>query len=234
MIPLLEAPDFERIITTNKSDDSPVTQWDIWVNDAVYASLNPAGLPILSEESLVEFEDRKDWDTYWVLDPIDGTRELIAGSGQFCTCLALISNGKPVAGWILDFRTRTLYRGGEGLPFALWNGLNWVNQLQETGQPKFFVSNHYRSKSDLNLYSELKNKVPDIITEPLGSALKFLECAKQENGYYERTGRIMEWDVAAGLAICSSVGKKVVSLTGENLVFNKEIPDVRGFRMVKK
>lgn len=234
MIPLLESPDFGDIVTTNKSDNSPVTQWDIWVNNAVYSSLGSSQLPILSEESLVEYEERKDWETYWMLDPIDGTRELIAGSGQFCTCLALISEGIPVAGWILDFRTRSLYRGGASLSFAKWDGLDWINQQPSVDKPRFFVSNHYRSKADLNLYEEQKNQIPEMVTEPLGSALKFLECAKQQNGYYERTGRIMEWDVAAGLAICSSVGKKVVSLAGENLVFNKEIPDVRGFRMVKK
>lgn len=228
-----EAPSFSEPQPELKLDNTPVTQWDHWVDVFVQKLLNKSEFPLMSEESLPEYADRKDWEAFWVLDPIDGTKELLHGTGQYCSVLAFVAEGEPLIGWILDYRNKTIYKGGSQTAFQQYKEADeqWTSVEPEDGPKVFLVSNHFLNPKDLKLMESLVEDPAQFNHYPLGSALKFLEVAKNRNAYYSRVGRIMEWDVAAGVAICASVGKKVVSLTGDKIEFNKAIPEVVGFRI---
>ena len=195
--------------------------------------LAASNIPVMSEESLVPYSTRKNWSTYWILDPIDGTRELVNGSGQYCTCLALVVDHELVCGWIVDYRTQKIYRGGKNDPLEYRTRTEkWKHAHRDTTSCHFFISNSFLHPKDVSLFETFRTKYPNAKLFKLGSALKFLYTALEEKSGYARWGRIMEWDVAAGAALCQSVCKKVVSLDSEKLIFNKEVPEIQGFRIV--
>lgn len=234
----------------HKSDHSPLTLADRESHRILVDRLEPTGLPILSEEGRhLTYEERKDWDTFWLLDPLDGTKEFVKRNGEFTVNIALIDEGKPVMGIIYvpvvdDLFFGTIENGAYKLsatatklghpnldPKDTSLGMAKVLASAERlpsplSSPKRFTVVGSRSHSTPEvdkIVEELKQKHGDVKLISAGSSLKICMVAEGRAQLYPRTGPTMEWDTAAGQAIAEAAGAKMVVFdTGEPLRYNKE------------
>ena len=192
-----------------KADDSPLTEADTKANAIIcttLADLYP-NIPILSEENKeVPYDERKGWEYYWCIDPIDGTKEFIKKNGEFTVNIALIDKNKPVLGVVYAPAIEELYQAkkGEG---AFKNGVKLPLQHNETPQDYLRV---VASKSHLSVETQafidaLPTKKIEQISK--GSSLKLCMVATGEADIYPRLAPTMEWDTAAADAIVREAGK---------------------------
>ena len=222
-----------------KEDQSPLTLADKKCNDVINSYLIKTVHPIISEENRqLEFEERKDWDTCWIVDPLDGTKEFVKRNGEFTVNIALVQKGKPLLGVIYVPDTKELYVADVGKnkagKFILDQHEVIVENLDmDTNRigPKSTDTELVRvvgSRSHMNeatetfvsSLSEVYEKV-DIVSK--GSSLKFCLVAEGKADVYPRFAPTMEWDTAAGQAICEAVGLQVISKeTDQPLLYNKE------------
>ncbi len=207
-----------------KSDQSPITLADQAAHQASCEILKKSGLPILSEEgAMVPFTERKNWDIFWLVDPLDGTKEFIKRSGEFTVNIALIEKGIPIYGVIYSPVPKVLYHGGKGIgAFKVSAG-----QLPETLHPALAnkIEAVVGSKSHMNTETEafIHQYFPNLPLLGMGSSLKLMLLAEQKAQVYPRFGPTMEWDIAAGHAIVTAIGGVVMSWPDqEPLVYNKE------------
>jgi 3'(2'), 5'-bisphosphate nucleotidase len=210
-----------------KSDDSPLTAADRAAHASIEAGLQELypEIPLLSEEGRgIPFAERKSWRQFWLVDPLDGTKEFIKRNGEFTVNIALIEDGFPVAGIVhLPAAGKTYYGGkGEGA---------W---LEEEGSPPVMI--HPRAPlagSGLTVVMSRSHPSPELddylagidvaASISVGSSLKFCAIAEGKADLYPRLGPTMEWDTAAGQAVVESAGGKVVDLAGNRLRYNKEV-----------
>jgi 3'(2'), 5'-bisphosphate nucleotidase len=198
--------------------------------------LQSTGLPILSEEGKdIPWEDRKNWHRFWLVDPLDGTKEFIKRNGEFTVNIALIEDHKPIAGVIYVPVTKTLYAGivGEGA----WKGKGMdetvtFEALKSQGQqlpsenlPTTYTlvgSRSHMNKETEDFMSARRQEHGDITVIAKGSSLKICLVAENAAHEYPRFGPTMEWDTAAGHAIANAAGKRVVRVDShEELRYNK-------------
>ena len=221
-----------------KGDESPLTMADKNANDVINGYLLTTDFPIISEENkLTDYSQRKTWETCWIVDPLDGTKEFVKRNGEFTVNIALVTNGNPVLGVIYVPVTRTLYYtasdASKAFKCVLKNEDNSIEEIFESSSEILPVSNNKSpvkivgSRSHLNddtrnFISEIEkeNKV-EIVSK--GSSLKFCMVAEGEAHLYPRYAPTMEWDTAAGQAICQAAGVKVIDNTTKlPLRYNKE------------
>ncbi len=214
-----------------KEDDSPLTQADIASNDIITTRLKELypTLPILSEESqMVEYEIRKDWEYFWLIDPIDGTKEFIKKSGEFTVNIALIHQQTPLLGVVYAPALGDIYKAkqGEG---AFKN--NHKLPLADTPQEALRVvaSKSHLSVETQDFIDRLTKKHQKIEQLSKGSSLKLVMVAEGLADIYPRLGSTMEWDTAAADAIVRESGKmsyiynlEAMSDNRESLRYNKE------------
>ena len=209
-----------------KKDASPLTAADRAAHviiDAGLQELYPE-IPLLSEEGRdIPFEERKSWRLFWLVDPLDGTKEFIKRNGEFTVNIALIEDGYPVAGVVhLPAAGRT-YFGGKG--DGAW--------LEEEGSPPVMIHPRVpRAGRGLAVVMSRSHPSPELddylagidvaASISVGSSLKFCAIAEGKADLYPRLGPTMEWDTAAGQAVVESAGGKVVDLAGNRLRYNKE------------
>jgi 3'(2'), 5'-bisphosphate nucleotidase len=220
-----------------KSDNSPLTIADKASHDIIKQLLEQTGLPILSEEGRnISFEERKDWKSFWLVDPMDGTKEFIKRNGEFTVNIALIADRKPVAGVIYVPVTGVLYAGitGKGAwklmatesDISLSKLMNKGDKLPCSSLPDNFTiveSRSHRNKKTENYINKLKEKYGTVNTIIIGSSLKICMVAEGTAHLYPRFGTTMEWDTAAGHAIANSVGEKLLLMDStDELTYNKE------------
>ena len=205
-----------------KDDNTPLTQADKASHDFLLNELTKLtpNTPILSEESShIPFSIRETWEEYWLIDPLDGTRDFIDGSPDFCISIALIKNHYPDFGLIYSpFDKVHYYRLNQGPSIKL---VNKQTQKILTSKPKRWekiVVGRY-SINNKNLKEHLKLKT-NFETFKLGSALKFCLIAEGVYHYYPKFGRCSEWDTAAGICILEGSGGRVVDLENKALKFN--------------
>jgi len=221
-----------------KQDNSPLTIADKKSHEIIESYLNKTPYPILSEEGRnIPFSERKKWDTFWLVDPLDGTKEFIKRNGEFTVNIALIKNNIPVAGVIYVPVTRELYIASEETGSRKidnadeYNG-NAQKILSESSslpgvhkRNKFTVvaSRSHMSPETETYINQQKSKFGDIDIISKGSSLKICLVAEGKADVYPRFAPTMEWDTAAGHAIARFAGKNVF-LTDENtsLQYNKE------------
>lgn len=215
-------------VTNYKSDDSPVTVADLAANKIIIEGLLQTGLPILSEESaIVEYNERKHWKKFWIIDPLDGTKQFVKNQDEFTVNIALIENNMPIEGVVFAPALQTLYYGN------LRDGAMRLNTDSGSAVScktvgKLNVIKVVASKSHLNIETKafldkLKEVKSDLETVQVGSSLKFCIVAEGKADLYPRLGPICEWDIAAGHAVLKSAGGNVISLsTGEELLYNSE------------
>ncbi len=208
-----------------KSDDSPLTLADKKSHKIISEKLKACypGIPILSEEGKnIPFDVRKEWHQFWLVDPLDGTKEFIKRNGEFTVNIALIENNYPVIGVIHAPVTGiTYYATKDDGTFKLENDVH--NQLHGPLQKEKDLiavrSRSHASPEEDNVFR--KYLVSDFVS--VGSSLKFCMVAEGKADLYYRHGPTMEWDTAAGQAIIEKAGCKMMpSETMERFGYNKE------------
>jgi 3'(2'), 5'-bisphosphate nucleotidase len=232
-----------------KADNSPLTIADKAAHKIIMQHLEKTGIPVLSEEGkTIPFETRAKWKTFWLVDPLDGTKEFIKRNGEFTVNIALIENNKPVAGIIYVPVTKTLYAGSNGnynnvtdyksAPAGAWKlttpeANTTFETLKSKGQklPCSTLPQTYTmvgSRSHMSVETEeyiaaRKKEFGEVTMISQGSSLKICLVAEGAAHEYPRFGPTMEWDTAAGHAIANAAGKKLwlTDFSGE-LSYNKE------------
>ncbi len=225
--------------TEFKKDDSPLTRADLESNKVIMSYLNKTNIPIISEENKnLEYSERKEWDVCWMVDPLDGTKEFIKRNGEFTVNIALIKNGAPILGVIYVPVTQELYYSNVPeaklykivvgdtmeLPDNLFDIGNQLHSSESSGSTtKVVGSRSHMNEQTEQFIDELKSKGKEVEIVSKGSSLKFCIVAEGKADIYPRVAPTMEWDTAAGHAICKAVGLKVTNWeTGKDLVYNKE------------
>lgn len=228
-----------------KADNSPLTIADRRSHDAIMHYLKTTEFPVLSEEGKsIPFAQRKEWSSFWMVDPLDGTKEFIKKNGEFTVNIAFIENGKPVAGVIYLPVHDILYFGSRHTgSYMLKSAVEIVNNLSPdesmtdrvidrssklplaTGNKPFTVvaSRSHLSPETETLVSQLKQKYGELAFISKGSSIKICLVADGSADIYPRLAPTMEWDTAAGQAIAAFAGCSVtVYPSGETVQYNKE------------
>lgn len=212
--------DFE---VQSKDDDSPLTQADLASHHCIVAgleSLTP-GMPIISEESgLPGFEERSEWDRYWLIDPLDGTKEFVNRNDEFTVNIALIDKQRPVFGVVHVPVLDKTYLGCEGFGAERRDGDGTVKSIQVSpvsADPVRVVGSRSHRGASLDAYLENLGGY-DMI--PMGSSLKFCVIAEGGADLYPRLGLTSEWDTAAAQAVVEQAGGRVVTLDGKPMTYN--------------
>ena len=217
-----------------KDDKSPLTLADKKSHEIIINNLKKlSNYPILSEEGKnIPYEERKNWEYFWLIDPLDGTKEFIKKNGEFTVNIALVHKGKPVLGIVFAPVKDILYYGSKELgAFKIENNriLNLNNINIEKSHKEITV---VASKSHLNdktkaFIENLKNQYSNINLVSIGSSLKICLVAEKKADIYPRLAPTMEWDTAAAHAILSIVGGELVKYekysTPKNLKELKEL-----------
>jgi 3'(2'), 5'-bisphosphate nucleotidase len=224
-----------------KEDRSPLTLADKRSNEILCKGLiTIGGFPILSEENKqLPYEERKSWTKFWLVDPLDGTKEFIKRNGEFTVNIALIDSNEPVFGLIYVPVTGKMYYAikGQGAytlsitdASTIPDSFNEIRALSEklplehrpAGEFNIAASrSHMSSKTEAYITAE-KMKHPIVNIVSAGSSLKFCLVAEGKADAYPRFGPTMEWDTGAGHIIATETGKKLVRTdTMETLTYNK-------------
>ena len=198
---------------THKDDASPLTQADLAAHTHIVAALDAlsVGYPVLSEEAAdIPFETRRAWSHYWLVDPLDGTKEFIKRNGDFTVNIALIVSGVPVLGVVHAPALDLTYVAAEGAGAArIRNGAREpIRSRPSPAIPTFVVS---RSHKDAALEKFLAAAPPHEAVSR-GSSLKFCQVAEGSADLYPRTGPTSEWDTAAGQCVAEQAGATVIRL----------------------
>jgi len=213
------ATDFD---VQEKSDESPLTQADLASHHCIVAGLEQLtpGIPVISEEEgLPSFEERGQWQRYWLIDPLDGTKEFVNRNGEFTVNIALIDSHRPVFGVVYVPVQDKTYIGCEGHGAELREGGN-VAPIQvavTSNAPVRIVGSRSHRGSSLDAFLERLGET-DIV--PMGSSLKFCVIAEGRADIYPRLGPTSEWDTAAAQAVVEQAGGKVLELDGKPLSYN--------------
>jgi 3'(2'), 5'-bisphosphate nucleotidase len=210
-------------ITELKGDQSPLTQADKAAHEVIFhklSSLYP-DIPVLSEEGKhTEFAIRKNWDLFWLVDPLDGTKEFLKRNGEFTVNIALIKNNLPVLGVIYAPVWNVLYYGtADQGAFRQIPGQQ-VIKVQVNHKKNRLIAVGSRSHSD-PAEAEILSRYDISGTTSIGSSLKFCLIAEGKADIYYRHGPTMEWDTAAGQAIVQAAGGKVTDTSGKTFTYNK-------------
>jgi 3'(2'), 5'-bisphosphate nucleotidase len=214
-----------------KPDQTPVTLADQTSNNILTSGLqaNYPGIPIISEENdLIPYSHRKDWSCFWLVDPLDGTKEFIRKNGEFAINLALIEKTRPVLGMIYIPVTATLYFAvaGRGCFKISDNGepLSIKAAVKNARDKVIVVGSRSHISSEVYAFiKKLRGEFREVELIRMGSAVKFGLIAEGRADFYLRTGHTMEWDTAAGQAIVMESGKQVYDYkTGNPLYYNKK------------
>lgn len=217
------AQDFEVL---RKADHSPVTDADLAAQRVIVAGLDALDerLPVLSEESrIAAWSERQAWSRYWLVDPLDGTREFVKRNGEFTVNIALIDGHEPVLGVVLAPVTGDLYaaeRGG-----AAWRqpavGAAWQPiATRAITPPPVVAGSRSHGGHGVALLRELLGE--DFLEKPMGSSLKFCMLARGDADVYLRRGATSEWDTAAAQCVLEAAGGAVLDLAGEPLQYNRK------------
>ncbi|NRA53327.1 MAG: 3'(2'),5'-bisphosphate nucleotidase CysQ [Gammaproteobacteria bacterium] len=208
-----------------KADDSPLTQADLAAHNVIVdglALLTP-DIPVLSEESTeISWQERQPWQQYWLVDPLDGTKEFIKQNGEFTVNIALIEANKPVMSVVYAPALKKLYYANiEQGCFLLEPGQEQIKlSLDVNAQvelPIRVVGSRSHPSEEMAQFSGQFEQV-DVI--PTGSSLKLCLVAQGLADIYPRLGPTMEWDTAAGQCIAQCAGAKVTQLDGAPLLYN--------------
>lgn len=201
---------------THKSDDSPVTAADIAAHTIILQGLQTLTpeIPVLSEEDPQTWETRQSWDRYWLVDPLDGTKEFLKRNGEFTVNIALIEKGKAVLGVVYAPVLNVMYSAAEGKAWKEENG-GVRNQIhvRDARPPLVVIS---RSHGDDEL-KEYLHQLGEHQTTSIGSSLKFCLVAEGQAQLYPRFGPTNIWDTAAGHAVAAAAGAHVHDWQGKSL-----------------
>jgi 3'(2'), 5'-bisphosphate nucleotidase len=220
-----------------KSDSTPLTRADIASHEIIVDALSSTDIPVLSEEGKsIPYEERKHWDLLWIVDPIDGTKEFIKRNGEFTVNIALIQNNMPIAGVVFVPALDELYfsscdHGAHKTQNTAFNlDLNsriaaavQLPLIRKQNDFTVVASRSHLSEDTQAFIERLETAYPVVKTLSKGSSLKLCMVAEGSADCYPRFAPTMEWDTAAGQAICMHSGGIVIDwTTREPLHYNRE------------
>ena len=216
------------IEVTHKEDLSPLTKADLASNKIILESLTKLNnnIPILSEESLVDWSIRKNWKKYWLVDPLDGTKEFIKKNGEFTVNIALIEDNNPILGVVyvpaksllyLAEKNKGSFKTNTKNKLENFEGIQKIIVSSQTNRPRVIGS---RSHSNATFDNWVKEKFPNADIVQAGSSLKFCLIAEGEADIYPRFGPTSEWDIAAGHMIVNEAGGKIRTFQNDSIKYN--------------
>jgi 3'(2'), 5'-bisphosphate nucleotidase len=221
----------------HKDDKSPLTLADKNCNEVIEDHLKGTDIPFLSEEGAkITYEDRKDWEYSWLVDPLDGTKEFVKRNGEFTVNIALIHNGNPIMGVIYVPVKEELYFAMEGLGSYKVRRNQIIDNLEalissSDKLPIDYQRNNYvivGSRSHMSaetevFFQDMKKEHGNVEIMAVGSSLKLCMVAEGKADAYPRYAPTMEWDTGAGHAIAKYAGFSVQQYnTSADVVYNKE------------
>ena len=211
-----------------KEDGSPVTLADLVSHQIILDKLSGLNtlFPVLSEED--EVKELIDTSIFWLVDPLDGTKEFINKNGEFTVNIALIENGFPILGVV---SAPAIHESFYGIPgygsFKVKHGkeVRITTSLQDKNSCRITLSKSHQSHLDEDFIREIKNCFNEVEIVPAGSSLKLCRVADGSADIYCRMGSTFPWDISAGQAVAEGSGACVKNLSGERLgyEFNPEI-----------
>ena len=211
-----------------KGDNSPLTLADKKAHVKISEILLPTGLPILSEEGKnILYEERRAWEYFWLVDPLDGTKEFIKRNGEFTVNIALIHKAVPVLGVVAVPETGEIFYSATGLGAWLKKGSKEERlphrtavDLKQSGLRVVASRSHMNDETQAFI-----NRLKDPVLVSKGSSLKFMLLAEGKADVYPRYAPTMEWDTAAAHAVLKETGSKVLQYQStDELQYNK--PDL--------
>ncbi|MBI1911532.1 MAG: 3'(2'),5'-bisphosphate nucleotidase CysQ [Deltaproteobacteria bacterium] len=214
-----------------KEDESPLTLADRNAHNTIEKGLLALdkNIPIISEEGdETPYAVRKDFKSFWLVDPLDGTKEFIKKNGEFTVNIALIENNEPVLGVVYAPAMGLMYYASKGEGAFKMNGSDPVRLPRReavSGSVRVVASRSHPSKETEEYLEQFTIKD----TVYAGSSLKFCVVAEGEADIYPRIGRTSEWDTAAGQCVAEEAGVRVEGLDGKRLMYNKETLKQPGF-----
>ncbi len=208
---------------THKDDRSPLTAADLAAHNIIVAALCELDpdLPVLSEESAnIPWSERSRWSRYWLVDPLDGTREFVKRNGEFTVNIALIENREPIIGIVqtpVTGELATAWRGG-----GAWLATRGEPAKRITTRKRaapFIVAGSRSHGSEREI--EMLARLGAFEKQSMGSSLKFLHIAAGKADLYLRLGLTSEWDTAAGQCVLEQAGGAVLDLHGQPFRYNR-------------
>ena len=223
--------DFEVI---EKADESPLTKADLAAHEVLVqglAAMTP-DIPLLSEESVPPaYEERRQWSRYWLIDPLDGTKEFVNRNGEFTVNVALIEGDRSVLGIVgVPVQNRT-YVGDVHAGRACVHSAGQVTELAgraaqariDSGAGVTAVASRSHGGERLETYLDaVAERFGGLERKPMGSSLKLCTLADGEADLYPRLGPTSEWDIAAADAVLCAAGGAVMTFDGERLPYNRK------------
>ena len=212
-----------------KADNSPITEADINSNNLIKKRLIEIekNIPILTEESLVNWETRRVWKKYWLIDPLDGTKEFVNRNGEFTVNISLIENNLPIFGVIYAPEKSLLYYGiknNGSYKLITQDNINTLSEFKKininnntTSNIKIIGSRSHSNK-DFQIWIEKNFSQYEVIS--IGSSLKLCLLAEGTADIYPRLGPTSEWDIAAGHIILEEAGGKLKSFDNTDILYN--------------
>jgi len=205
----------------HKDDDSPLTAADLAAHRVIVDGLRvlTPSIPVLSEESAEQarWDERRSWTRYWLVDPLDGTREFVKRNGEFTVNIALIEAHRPVLGVVYAPALEELYWAWDN--HAYFSAKTQSGELRTRPRATPLLVAGSRSHADPRMLTALARLGP-LTLVPLGSSLKFCRAARGEVDLYIRLGPTSEWDTAAGQCVLERAGGRVTELDGRELRYN--------------
>lgn len=214
-----------------KDDHSPLTAADMAANRIICGELQKTNLPVLSEEGRnIPFDERKDWTEYWLIDPLDGSKEFIKRNGEFTINIALMSGATPVAGLVyapcldlmyFSFGSNTAYKSKNGRSEQLIakETKSCLEDVIALDTVRVVASRSHLNKETEDFIGQFKKTE----LSSMGSSLKFMLLAEDRADIYPRIAPTMEWDTAAAHAILLALNKNIYQASSSNpLSYNKE------------
>lgn len=206
-----------------KQDQTPVTTADIAAHDIIVAELYKLTpqLPILSEESgAISFEERHKWPVYWLVDPLDGTREFLRRNGEFSVNIALIAENQPIAGVIVAPVLDVAYYATRGLGAFKQEGSQKAKPIHVREAPSPVTVARSRSPVTGPKLQKFLDAIGTHDEIPMGSALKSCLVAEGAADIYARLGPTGEWDTAAAQCIVEEAGGHIQDINSQDLTYN--------------
>ncbi len=224
--------DNRPIDVTVKDDNSPLTLADSRANAVIVEQLQALddSIPILSEESVrPDFSVRETWQRYWLVDPLDGTKEFINRNGEFTVNIALIDAGDPVLGIVHVPVSSTSYFGGTAVS-AAWKRvgdeepvrLSTNDHLANADKLRLVASRRHRGELLDRLIKQIETRFSDVAVVSMGSSLKLCLLAEGSADLYPRLAPTSEWDTAAAHAILCAIGGDVLTTEFQPLRYNQK------------
>jgi 3'(2'), 5'-bisphosphate nucleotidase len=234
---IMEIYNSEDFAVELKQDNSPLTRADKASHKIITDILSSLNKPILSEEDDIHpYKERKSWESFWIVDPIDGTKEFIKRNGEFTVNVALIQNNTPVLGVVYAPATKELYFAEHGLGAFKIENISDFDQLENASNidlsnsnqnlPKTYtlvVSKSHMNQETENYVHQMKIEYGSVTSKSFGSSLKICKVAEGYAHCYPRFGPTMEWDTAAAHAVAKYAGCNMIAAkSSEPLSYNKE------------